>query len=217
MCFNWSDWVRGGEPDGLEHLVRVFGQRRVRCRRCSLGAKVSRRRIARIAIDQSRQNLRRRAHPRRWPPPRGMYWANDSHHRAVEVTLLPGSPDLSLAWQASEPSWEGCHMSFVVVAPDAIRAAATELAGIGSTLSVVNAASSAQTTAIAAAAGDEVSAAIALLFSSHGQRFQALMAQAAAFHRQSVQAMRPARGHMRALRSATLRCWRPSTRRCWVG
>ena len=85
-------------------------------------------------------------------------------------------------------------MSFVVVAPDAIRAAATELAGIGSTLSVVNAASSAQTTAIAAAAGDEVSAAIALLFSSHSQRFQALMAQAAAFHRQSVQAMTASAG-----------------------
>ena len=85
-------------------------------------------------------------------------------------------------------------MSFVVVAPDVIRAAATELAGIGSTLSVVEAASAAQTTAVAAAAGDEVSAAIALLFSSHGQRFQALMAQAAAFHRQLVQAMTASAG-----------------------
>ena len=40
-----------------------------------------------------------------------------------------------------------------------------------------------------AAGGDEVSAAIASLFSSHGTAFQALSAQAAAFHSQFVQAL----------------------------
>jgi hypothetical protein len=80
-------------------------------------------------------------------------------------------------------------MSFAIVAPEVLGAAAADIAGIGSTLSAANAASAARTTAIAAAAGDEVSAAIALLFSGHGQGFQALNAQAAAFHRQFVQAM----------------------------
>jgi PE family/PE-PPE domain len=80
-------------------------------------------------------------------------------------------------------------MSFVIVESDVMRTAVADMAGVGSALSAAYAASAAQTTAIAAAAGDEVSAAIALLFSSHGQRFQALSAQAAAFHRQFVQAM----------------------------
>jgi len=45
-----------------------------------------------------------------------------------------------------------------------------------------------------AAAGDEVSAAVASLFSGHGQAFQALGAQAAAFHDQFVQALNAGAG-----------------------
>ena len=80
-------------------------------------------------------------------------------------------------------------MSFVSVVPEALGTAATDLASIGSTLNLANAAAAAPTTAILAAADDEVSAAIAAVFSAHGQRFQALGAQAAAFHEQFVQAL----------------------------
>lgn len=42
---------------------------------------------------------------------------------------------------------------------------------------------------IVAAAGDEVSAAVAALFASHSQAYQSISAQAAAFHSQFVQAI----------------------------
>ena len=80
-------------------------------------------------------------------------------------------------------------MSFVIAAPDMVMAAATDLANIGSTISAANAAAAAPTTGVLAAAGDEVSAAIAALFSGHGQAFQALSSQAAAFHGQFVHNM----------------------------
>jgi hypothetical protein len=51
-------------------------------------------------------------------------------------------------------------------------------------LSAAHAAAAVPTTSVAVAAGDEVSAAIASLFSSHAQQYQALNAQAAAFHYQ---------------------------------
>ena len=80
-------------------------------------------------------------------------------------------------------------MSFVVAAPEMMTAAATDLAGIGSTLGEARAAVATQTTGVLAAAEDEVSAAIAAMFSAHGQGFQALGAQLAAFHDQFVQAL----------------------------
>ena len=78
-------------------------------------------------------------------------------------------------------------MSYVIAAPELMTSAATDLAAIGSTLNVANAAAAAPTTGIVAAAEDEVSAAIAALFSAHAQQFQALSAQAAVFHEQFVQ------------------------------
>jgi hypothetical protein len=80
-------------------------------------------------------------------------------------------------------------MSFVIAAPELVTAAATDLANIGSSLSEVNASAAAPTTTVTAAAGDEVSAAIAALFSRYGKAFQALSAQAAAFHSQFAQAL----------------------------
>ena len=73
-------------------------------------------------------------------------------------------------------------MSFVMAVPEVLGTAATDLTSLGSTLSAANAAAAAQTTGVLAAAEDEVSAAIAAVFSAHGQGFQALSAQAAAFH-----------------------------------
>ena len=60
-------------------------------------------------------------------------------------------------------------MSFVIAVPEAVAAAAGDLAGIGSALTAANAAAAAPTKGIVAAAEDEVSAAIAAFCGSHGQ------------------------------------------------
>ena len=85
-------------------------------------------------------------------------------------------------------------MSFVNVAPEFVEAAAHDLAGIGSSLGEATHFAAASTTSIAAAGADEVSAAIAALFGSHGQEFQALSAQAAAFHDEFVGLMKSGSG-----------------------
>ncbi len=85
-------------------------------------------------------------------------------------------------------------MSFVLASPPTLAAAATELAGIGSAISAANAAWAAPTTAVLPAAADEVSAAIAALFSGHAQGYQALGVRAATFHAQFVRALNAAAG-----------------------
>ncbi len=80
-------------------------------------------------------------------------------------------------------------MSFVNAAPEALAAAAGNLARIELALSAANAAARTHTTAVLAAGADEVSTAIAAVFSGHAQGYQALSAQAAAFHDQFVQAL----------------------------
>ena len=80
-------------------------------------------------------------------------------------------------------------MSLVIAVPDVIAATATDLANISSTIRAADAAAASPTTGILAAAEDEVSAAIAPLFSGHGMAFQALSAQAALFHEQFVQTL----------------------------
>jgi hypothetical protein len=80
-------------------------------------------------------------------------------------------------------------MSSVTAAPELITAAATDLANIRSAVTTAHAAAAAPITGVIAAAEDEVSAAIASLFSGHGEQFQALSTQAAAFHTQFVQAL----------------------------
>ena len=80
-------------------------------------------------------------------------------------------------------------MSFVFALPDVLGTATTNLASLGSTIRSANAAAAIPTTGVLAAAEDEVSAAIAEMFSAHGQGFQAVSAQAAAFHSEFVQAL----------------------------
>ena len=70
-----------------------------------------------------------------------------------------------------------------------MSAAATNLANIGSAITEANTAAAGQTTSVLAAGADEVSAAVAALFGAHAQSYQALSAQAAAFHQQFVQLM----------------------------
>jgi hypothetical protein len=80
-------------------------------------------------------------------------------------------------------------MSFMLAEPGALVAAASDVAGIGSTLSTAHAAAAAPTTGVLAAAADEVSTQIAALFSQHAQSYQQLSARAAVFHEQFVAAL----------------------------
>jgi hypothetical protein len=73
-------------------------------------------------------------------------------------------------------------MSFVTTQPEALSAAATSLAGIGTTMSAQNAAVAAPTTGVIPAAADEVSALTATQFAVHAQMYQAVSAQAEAIH-----------------------------------
>jgi PE family len=93
-------------------------------------------------------------------------------------------------------------MSNVIAAPGMLAAAASDVAGIGSSIRAATVAAAGQTTSVAAAAADEVLAAIAALFSGHAQEFQALSAQASSFHSQFVQALNGAAGSYSATGAA---------------
>ncbi len=77
-------------------------------------------------------------------------------------------------------------MSFVIAAPEYVTAAASDLAGLGSTIRAANAAAFGPTSNVLAAAADEVSEGIAGLFGAHGQAYQALSAQLESFHQEFV-------------------------------
>ena len=64
-------------------------------------------------------------------------------------------------------------MSLLSVVPDVVATASANLENLGSALSSANAAAASQTTAIAAPAADEVSAAVTALFGAHAQEFHA--------------------------------------------
>jgi hypothetical protein len=73
-------------------------------------------------------------------------------------------------------------MSFVTTQPEALTAAAANLAGIGTTMSAQNSAAAVPTTGVLPAAADEVSALTATQFAVHAQMYQAISAQAEAIH-----------------------------------
>ncbi|WP_197518401.1 PE family protein [Mycobacterium sp. E3198] len=77
-------------------------------------------------------------------------------------------------------------MSLLSIAPDLVSAASGNLANLGAALRSATAAAAGQTTAIAAPAADEVSAAVTALFGARGQEFQALSTKAAAYHDEFV-------------------------------
>ncbi|WP_415624020.1 PE family protein, partial [Mycobacterium intermedium] len=93
-------------------------------------------------------------------------------------------------------------MSFMIAAPEALIAAATDLAAIGSTVNAATTAAAAPTTGLLAAGADEVSAAVAALFGAHGQAYQNLSAQAAAFHQRFVQSLTAGAGAYTAAEAA---------------
>ncbi|TDK88090.1 PE family protein, partial [Mycobacterium paragordonae] len=80
-------------------------------------------------------------------------------------------------------------MSFVIAVPEFVEAAAEQLAGIGSSLGEITSSAAGATTALAPAAADEVSTAIARLFGTLGSDYQAVSAQAAAYHEEFVAAL----------------------------
>ncbi|ORW26850.1 hypothetical protein AWB91_05185 [Mycobacterium paraense] len=89
---------------------------------------------------------------------------------------------------------ERVDMSFVIATPDLVESAATSLAGIRSSLAEAAATAAGPTTGIAIAAQDEVSVAIASMFGNFGEHFQAVSAQAQAFHQQFVSLMNAGAG-----------------------
>ena len=85
-------------------------------------------------------------------------------------------------------------MSFLSVMPEQIESAAQDLAGIRSALVESSAVAAAPTTAVMAAAQDEVSAAIAAMFGAYGEQYQVLSAQAASFHDEFVKLLNAGAG-----------------------
>ncbi len=75
-------------------------------------------------------------------------------------------------------------MSFLLAEPRYLVAAAADIEGIGATLSAASAAAAAPTSNLLAAAGDEVSAAIADLFGTFGREYQDVVTQFEAFQAQ---------------------------------
>jgi PE family protein len=72
--------------------------------------------------------------------------------------------------------------SFVSASTGAFTDAAQRLTGIGSSIASANTAAAVSTAQVAATSQDEVSGAIAAVFSGHGQAYQAISARLAAFH-----------------------------------
>jgi PE-PPE domain/PE family len=95
-------------------------------------------------------------------------------------------------------------MSYVIAAPEMMTAAATDLATIGSDLNAAHTAAAASTLALTPAAADEVSAAIAKLVGTYAQDYQTLMAHAAAFHEEFVQALTAGAGSYVSAEAANL-------------
>jgi hypothetical protein len=95
-------------------------------------------------------------------------------------------------------------MSFVITAPEALTAVASDLDGLGSTISEAHAAAAIPTTGLLPAAADEISMEVAKLFGSHAQQFHALSAQAAAFHAEFVQALKGGAGAYAASEAANV-------------
>ena len=92
--------------------------------------------------------------------------------------------------------------TFLVAAPQTLAAASADLSGIGEAIRAATASAAPSTTGIAAAAADEVSEAIARLFGSHAQDFQALSTQATAFQQQFAQALSGGAGSYAAAEAA---------------
>jgi hypothetical protein len=93
-------------------------------------------------------------------------------------------------------------MSFVTTQPEELTAAAGTLQSLGAGMDAGNAAAAAPTTGVVPAAADEVSALTAAQFSTHGQLYQAISAQAAAIHEMFVNTLGVSAGSYAAAEAA---------------
>jgi len=93
-------------------------------------------------------------------------------------------------------------MSFVTTAPAAISAAATQLEGVGNSFATESAGAAGSTTAISPAAADEVSILQSGVFSTYGQLYQTVSAQAQAIHQQFVSLLQSSSGSYQETESA---------------
>lgn len=93
-------------------------------------------------------------------------------------------------------------MSYVLALPEMMSAAATDVASIGSVVATANQGVASATVEVLAAAEDEVSAAIATLFSAHGQGYQVLSARVATFQERFTEALTSAAGKYAAAEAA---------------
>lgn len=84
---------------------------------------------------------------------------------------------------------KGGNVSLVTVTPAALVSAAADLVRIRSGLDAARTAAAAPTTGLMAAAADEVSTAVARLFTEFGEEFHALDTQVGAFHQHFVHAL----------------------------
>jgi hypothetical protein len=80
-------------------------------------------------------------------------------------------------------------MAYVLAQPQVMATAAADVAAIGTTLDEATAAAAGRTTGVVAAAGDEVSAAVASLFSAYARDWRALVGRAAVFHSEFAKAL----------------------------
>jgi PE family/PPE-SVP subfamily C-terminal region len=86
------------------------------------------------------------------------------------------------------------YMSFVTTAPPAIAAAAAQLEGVGTSFATESSAAAGSTTAVSPAAADEVSILQSGVFSTYGQLYQTVSAQAQAIHQQFVSLLQSSSG-----------------------
>jgi hypothetical protein len=93
-------------------------------------------------------------------------------------------------------------MSLLKTQPAVISAAATQLEGIGTSFATESAAAAGSTTDVLPAATDEVSILQAGVFSTYGQLYQSVSAQAQAIHQQFTQLLNQSSGSYQATESA---------------
>ena len=101
-------------------------------------------------------------------------------------------------------------MSDLTAVPQAISAAATDVAAVGSTVNAAHIAAAPATVALVPAAADEVSAGIANLFSGFAKEYHALAGQAAAFQQQFVQLLHASGGSYTAAETSNAASLVPS-------
>ncbi|CKP31225.1 PE family protein [Mycobacterium tuberculosis] len=94
-------------------------------------------------------------------------------------------------------------MSFVIASPEALLAAATDLAAIRSTIRAANAAAAVPTTGALAPPADEVSAGIAALFGAQARAIKRSAPRRRRFMTGSSNCLTPVEVHMRAPRLPT--------------